>query len=68
MWFGANIEDIRGLKEGNEEMSAFADGNVENSAETVHEDGALAAVNSVERGVDGGGSDSETEGGAGDVG
>lgn len=68
MWFGANIEDIRGLEKGDEEMSAFADGNVEDSAETVHQDGALAAVNGVERGVDGGGGDSETEGGAGYVG
>ena len=68
MGLGADIEDVRGLKKGDEKVSAFANRDVKDSAETVHENGALAAVDGVERGVEGAGGDSEAEGGAGYVG
>ena len=51
MGAGANIENIGLLKPWYQEMGAFADGVVDHTAETVEEDGALAAVNSIERGV-----------------
>lgn len=47
MRLGANVEDVWGLEKGDEKMSAFTDGDVENTAETVHENGALAAVDGV---------------------
>lgn len=45
-------------------MSAFTDGVVFYTGETVEEDGALTTVNGVERGIENCGTDTETEGGA----
>lgn len=64
----ADIEDVGFLDPRDEEVSAFADGGVEDAAETVEEDGALAAVDGVERGGEGGGGGAEAEGGTGEVG
>lgn len=46
-------------------MGTFADGIVDYSTESVEEDGALAAVDGVEGGVEDDGADAEAEGGAG---
>ena len=45
----ADVEDERLLEPWDEEMGAFADGFVENSTDAVEDDGALAAVDGVER-------------------
>ena len=63
-----NVEDIRSLDPGDEKMSAFADGVIEDSTEPVEEDGTLATVNVVEGGVNDGRGSPEAEGNSSDVG
>lgn len=65
---GADVEDEGLLEPWDEEVGPFADGLVDDSTETVEEDGALTAVDGVEGGVEDGGADAETEGGASHVG
>lgn len=64
---GTYVEDVRRLKPWNEEMSTFADGFVDDTAKTIEQDGALAAVDGVEGGVGNGSDGSEAEGGACEV-
>lgn len=64
---GADVEDEGLLEPWDEEVGPFADGVVNDSTETVEEDGALAAVDGVEGGVEDGGADAEPEGGASHV-
>lgn len=52
---GADVEDVRALEVWDEEVGPFADGVVNDSSESVEEDGTLAAVDGVEGGVDCGG-------------
>ena len=49
MGAGADIENVGLLKPGDEEVGALGDGGVENAAEAVEDDGALAAIDGVER-------------------
>ena len=44
-----DIENGRLLEPWDEEVSTFADGLVENSTDTIEDDGALATVDGVER-------------------
>lgn len=64
MWPSTNIEYERLLKPWDEEMSTFADGIIDDSSKSVEEDSALTTVDGVEGGVQNGGADAETEGGA----
>jgi len=48
---GAHIVDDRLLEPGNEEVSAFVDDALANTAQTVEDDGAVAAFDIVERGL-----------------
>lgn len=52
-----DIEYERLLKPWDEEMSSFADGIVDDSTESVEEDGALSTVDGVEGGVENRGAD-----------
>ena len=68
MGTSADVEDVGFLDPGDEEVGPFADGGVQDAAEAVEEDGALAAVDGVEGRGDGGGRRAQAEGSAGDVG
>lgn len=64
MGFSTDIKDVGFLNQWNTEMSTFADGIFDNSTKTVENDGALAAVDGVERGVEKGGGRADNSGGA----
>lgn len=64
---GSDIEYVGFLEPWDEEVGPLADGLVDYASESVEEDGALAAVDVVEGGADGGGSDAEAHGHAAEV-
>lgn len=65
---GSDIEDVGFLEPWDEEVGALADSLVDHSSETVEEDGALASVDGVQGGADGGGANPEAESSAAEVG
>lgn len=68
MWPCTDIKDEGFLKPWDQEVSAFTDCVVNDTTETVEENGALAAVDSVKGGIDNCAADPESESGTGDVG
>ena len=62
-----DVKDKRLLKPRDEEMSPFTNGSVDDSAESVKENSALAPIDCVKRGVENGGGGTKTESCASDV-
>jgi len=63
----ADVENVGFLNPRDEKMGSLADGVVENAPEPVEEDSALAAVDGVQGGGEGGGRRAQAEGRAGEV-
>lgn len=68
MWPGTDIENVRSLKPGDQEVGAFTNSVIKDSTETVKQDGALTSVDGVEGGAGDGGGYTEADGGACEVG
>lgn len=61
MGTSANVEDEGLLKPWNEEMGAFTNSLVQDTAKTVEQNGLLAPIDGVKGGVEHGGPDTESE-------
>ena len=62
MGTSANVEDEGLLKPWNEEMGAFTNSLVQNTAKTVEQNSLLATIDGVKGGVEHGGADTQPEG------
>lgn len=63
-----DVEDEGLLKPRNQEVSSLTNGVIDDTAEAIKENGAFAAVDSVDGGAENSGADAKSESGACDVG
>lgn len=68
MWPRTDIEDEGFLKPWDQEVSAFTNCFINDTTETVEENSALTAIDSVKGGIENSAADAESESGTGDVG
>lgn len=67
MGASADVEDEGFLKPWDQEVRSFANGVFDDATETVEENGALATVDGVQRGIEDSGADADAERGASNV-